>query len=333
MNQYTGDTHLFSLLEEKRGIVHATDAARERDYDMKKRISVIGDSISTFEGFIPTINRCFYYPGNASMTGVPTVADTWWMRTIDALDAEFLANASYSGSMVEGIGFPAGESPERARQVLGSGDEMPDDILVFYGINDYGWGGAVAQAEGRATNVPVWFDLLGYPEGVAGVAPEDAVSLFEQAYERMLANLHEVVPSSSIHCITLLPGRVKGHRKADFCYALRGDSLDEYNEAIAHAAAAQGCDVVDIRAFGYDYQASDGTHPDDVGMQQIAAMVVAAMKGLATPLQLAGGHFDTDVLFPDHMRSDRFCFKPNCIGCEFATDTGNKWSLVCNKLN
>lgn len=299
---------------------------------MTRTFSIIGDSISTFEGRIPTINRCFYYEGNAAMTGVGNADDTWWMRTIDALDGSFLANASYSGSMVEGFGFPAGSCPERAAQVLGPNGESPDDILIFYGINDYGWGGAVAQAQGRGTNVPVWFDLLGYPEGVAGVAPDDAVELFEQAYSQMLANLREVAPNARVHCISLVPGRMASHDKPDFCYSLRGKTLDEYNDAIKRAALSHGCEFVDIRAFGYDYRASDGTHPDAIGMQQLAAMVVAGIKGLDSPGQLDPSRFDAAALFPEQMRSEMFCTEPNCIGCEFAESTGNKWSLVCNRL-
>ncbi len=297
---------------------------------MPRLISVIGDSISTFEGAIPTINRCFYYKGNASLTGVDAPADTWWMRAIDALGGELLANASYSGSMVEGSGFPAGSSPERAAQVLGPNGEVPDDILVFYGINDYGWGGAIAQAQGRGTNVPVWLDLLGYPEGVAGIAPDDAVDLFEADFEKMLSNLREVAPDAHIHCISLVPGRIANHDKPDFCYSLRGKTLDEYNDAIARAARSQNCEFVDIRAFAYDYSSSDGTHPDAIGMQQLAAMVVAGIEGLESLEELDPAQFDVASLFPDRMRSDRLCSKSNCIGCEYATSTGNKWSLVCN---
>ncbi len=299
---------------------------------MPRLISVIGDSISTFEGAIPTINRCFYYKGNASLTGVDAPADTWWMRAIDALGGELLANASYSGSMVEGSGFPAGSCMERAAQVLGANGEVPDSILIFYGINDYGWGGAVAQAQGRGTNVPVWFDLLGYPESEAGLAPDNAVELFEQAYSQMLSHLRDVAPNASIYCISLLPGRMAVHDKPDFCYSLRGKTLDEYNDAIARAARSQNCEFVDIRAFAYDYSSSDGTHPDAIGMQQLAAMVVAGIEGLDSPMQLDPARFDAATLFPECMRSERFCMKSDCIGCEFAENTGNKWSLVCNRM-
>lgn len=188
----------------------------------------------------------------------------------------------------------------------------------------------MAQAQGRGTNVPVWFDLLGYPEFEAGLAPDNAVELFEQAYSQTLSHLRDVAPNASIYCISLLPGRMAVHDKPDFCYSLRGKTLDEYNDAIARAARSQNCEFVDIRAFAYDYSSSDGTHPDAIGMQQLAAMVVAGIEGLESLEELDPAQFDVASLFPDRMRSDRLCFKSNCIGCEYATSTGNKWSLVCN---
>ena len=58
---------------------------------------------------------------------------------------------------------------------------------------------------------------------------------------------------------------------------MRGRHLDEYNAAIRDAAAAEGCRVADVRAFGRDYDSLEGTH-SRMGMRQFASMVVRAMK-------------------------------------------------------
>ena len=63
------------------------------------------------------------------------------MKVIERLGAGF-ANASFSGSMVEGDGFPAACSARRIGQVAGPAGESPDEILVFVGTNDYGWEGS-----------------------------------------------------------------------------------------------------------------------------------------------------------------------------------------------
>lgn len=75
-----------------------------------------------------------------------------------------------------------------------------------------------------------------------------------------------------MYCITLLPGRTHGVDHPEFCYRLRGSHLDEYNAAIRDAAAAEGCRVADVRAFGRDYDSLEGTHPTNLGMRQFASM-------------------------------------------------------------
>ncbi len=287
---------------------------------MMKRISVFGDSISTFEGVTAAGNRCYYDSVDTNGTGVAQPQDTWWMQVIDALGGELCANGSFSGSMVEGAAFPAGCSQERARQILGPQGEAPDLVLVFIGINDYGWGGAEAQARGGSEAAPSGFEEVeeGY---IPGVAPAGALQGFAQAYGEMLENIQAQAPGAEVWCLTLLPGRLKGSSGSSFCYRLRGIDLSEYNEAIRSAAQAKGCQVADIAAFSLDYEASDGTHPTLQGMEQIAALTTAAITG--RPLEAD--------LFPGSLASQDLCREPSCIGCPHARSTGVKWSCVCER--
>ena len=94
----------------------------------------------------------------------------------------------------------------------------------------------------------------------------------------MLRNIRTAAPKAAVYCITLLPGRTHGVDHPEFCYRLRGRHLDEYNAAIRDAAAAEGCRVADVRAFGRDYDSLEGTHPTNLGMRQFASMVVRAMQ-------------------------------------------------------
>lgn len=286
---------------------------------MTKLISITGDSISTFEGITPPENSCYYSKDIADVTGIHSAEDTWWMQVIEALGGQLLSNGAFSSSMVEGISFPAGSSMQRARQILGPNGEVPDIVIVFAGINDYGWGGALAQAKGRSSFKPVELDLSTVEPAEPELAPEDALTLFADAYIQMLTNLKSVAPNAQIVCMTLIPGRVKDTPHSTFCYSLRGIDIDAYNDAIKHAAHACGCDVADIRAIGSDYQSVDGTHPDEVGMAQIADMVLAAMGEIPVSPRAS------------ELSSDRYCFKPNCIGCEYADSTDSKWSCVCLK--
>ena len=150
----------------------------------------------------------------------------------------------------------------------------------------------------------------------------------------MLARMRKACPRARIWCLTLLPGREPGTGHAAFAYRLRGIDLDDYNEVIRTVAAANGCLVADVRAAGFDYEASDGTHPTERGMEQLAALVVAAMEsggtaaGQAVPSEVFAG-LPAD-LFPDEMRSERRCERETCFGCEFARGTGAVWSCVCD---
>lgn len=283
-----------------------------------KTFSIMGDSISTFEGCVPDGYTLFYNDERLERSGVLRPEDTWWSHTVRALGGTVLADSAWSGSMVEGAGFPAASSPERAAALLGRDGQEPDAVLVFIGINDYGWGGA---------------------------APADAVERFGAAYRTMLRNIRTAAPKAAVYCITLLPGRTHGVDHPEFCYRLRGRHLDEYNAAIRDAAAAEGCRVADVRAFGRDYDSLEGTHPTNLGMRQFASMVVRAMQladsaGVETPTTEG----ITAVAQPDAAnpaldlrdfcgapKSAQLCDSPTCIGCPHAANTGNQWLCRCLK--
>lgn len=273
---------------------------------------------------VPEGNLVYYQGELLASTGVEEVDDTWWAQLIARLGGRLLSNASFSGSMVEGAGFPASSSPERIAQLAGPNGEAPDVVVVFMGTNDYGWGGALAQAAGRSQAAPRCLDFSLVPEAEAGQAPSDALSLFARAYELMLSRLRDAYPGAELWCLTLPPGRELGKGHPAFAYSLRGVELDAYNEAIANAARANGCRLADVRGFGFDYEASDGTHPTKRGMRQLAEMAFAAMTG-ARPEELS------PELFPDQMRSRRWCEEPSCVGCVHARGAGNRWWCVCDK--
>lgn len=299
----------------------------------RRKVSVFGDSISTYVGAIPEGNRLFYDANMLRTAGIGSIGETWWAQVIKTLGSELCQDAAFSGGMVEGAGFPAGQDASRAAQVADSDtNETPDDILILLGINDYGWGGAAAQAAGRSQATPKCLDLATIPEAVAGQAPDDAVEKFEAAYFETIRQLHQAAPDATLWCITLLPAYVREQPELQFCYQLRGFALDTYNDAI-RAAAAQakrnGIDarVADVYALRRAYESIDGTHPTKLGMQQLANMVVTSMvtEGACTHQIDA----NNDELLGKPIT--RECFKPTCIGCKFARDTGNTWSCVCER--
>lgn len=294
-------------------------------------ISILGDSISTFQGCNPDGFDVFYEGERCAATGVRRREDTWWQLTIDALGGELLSNGSFSGSMVEGAGFPAASSAERV-QALGLDGKSPDIVIVFIGINDYGWGGASNQAMGGGRALPAAAPAC--EPGIAGRAAADAQERFSQAYGVMLYQVRSLYPHAQVWCCTLCPGRLAGSAAPTFIRRLRGIDVARYDEAVRIQAAAHGCKTIDLAAFGRDYEALDGTHPTALGMRQIAAMVLESMRrqGFEKALDSDKGALSLETVFEDDgLRAQDFCDRPDCLGCVHARSTGNAWSLVCEK--
>ena len=112
----------------------------------KKRVSVIGDSISTFKGFIPG-NYSAHYPATDGSLTLPS--ETYWWRLIyDHLqDAELDVNIAFSGSTVTNTteenflkrytseAWWHNSFSERFAACGGCGN--PDIILIHGGTNDW----------------------------------------------------------------------------------------------------------------------------------------------------------------------------------------------------
>ena len=288
-------------------------------------VSILGDSISTFDGCNPDGFRVYYTGERCEETGVRVPADTWWSQVIERLDGQLLANGSFSGSLVEGAGFPAGSSQPRI-DALASDGVQPDVVIVFMGINDYGWGGAAAQAAGRGNALPAELDLDAIEPRTASIAAPDAVERFRDAYHLLTQRLRAAYPQAAVWCCTLCPGRVAGSSRPTFASNLRGAPFAGYNDAIRDAARAHGCRVADVAAFGFDYEALDGTHPTACGMRQLASMIATAIEdGASDPRRLPA------ALFEESLRSVELCPGASCIGCAHAKNTGNSWFLVCER--
>lgn len=132
-----------------------------------KKISIIGDSISTYEEYVPEGYKTFYpYP----TADVSDVNLTWWMKAINKLGGKLFINNSYSGSCVSTGGSSASQSMERLSKLVVNG-ETPDVIIIYMGSND--------------CHVPY------------------TVNSFKSAYKKMLTNLKQICPNSEIVLCTL----------------------------------------------------------------------------------------------------------------------------------
>lgn len=98
-----------------------------------RRISVIGDSISSFDGYIPE-GYVAYYPTTTCRTF--NVRDMYWYRlAYDKMsDAILDVNIAYSGSLVT---YNGNENNFPRRYIARKGMGTPDVIVLFGGTNDF----------------------------------------------------------------------------------------------------------------------------------------------------------------------------------------------------
>ncbi|MBQ8359863.1 MAG: hypothetical protein IJX37_08200 [Oscillospiraceae bacterium] len=99
---------------------------------------ILGDSYSTFEGYIPEGNAC-YYPRPEAVDDVLQVEQTWWHRLMTRNNMRLLVNDSFSGATicthVRETQTKIAAFTERAKRSF-SGDIQPNYIFVFGGTND-----------------------------------------------------------------------------------------------------------------------------------------------------------------------------------------------------
>lgn len=100
-----------------------------------KKLAILGDSISTFEGYLTPPSNLSYYPdGDGSMfCDVKTVGKTWWHQLCSKTGMTMICNNSYSGSTLSNQ-YQCRTTDAVIRQLGTNG--MPDVIIVFAGTND-----------------------------------------------------------------------------------------------------------------------------------------------------------------------------------------------------
>jgi lysophospholipase L1-like esterase len=202
-------------------------------------ISILGDSISTYDGYsnngdiIPSLslNKCFYrhpFP----------LEKTYWSILCQTLGFELLVNNSYSGGNLSGRDDPTSGLARSA--FLARDGITPDLIILFMGTNDLG----------------------------RGIDSD----IFVKDYKETLSNLNRLFPDAKICCVTV-PDRdpVLKPRAELFNLGIRSAALD--------AEACFIADLFNSRLNNdfYYMNTLDGLHPDEDGMKIIAEIICTAI--------------------------------------------------------
>lgn len=105
----------------------------------KPSVSILGDSYSTFEGYLtPDTMDIWYFEGaqDARRTDVKSVSETWWMQLIKKKNWKLEVNNSWSGSTICYTGYRDEDYSRRSFITRVPALGSPDIILIFGGTND-----------------------------------------------------------------------------------------------------------------------------------------------------------------------------------------------------
>ena len=204
----------------------------------KKAVSILGDSYSTFEGYVtPDTNEMWYYAqANSSSTDVADVSQTWWHQLITRQGWKFCVNNSYSGSTISYHGYSANDYSKRSFLTRMNNLGSPDIIFIFGATND-SWAGA--------------------PVG-------------EYQYENLSkANFWTFRPAMA----RMLEWMTRRYVGTDIYFLLNDGLRDEINESVRTICQHYGVKCIEL----HDIDKKSG-HPSVKGMKQIADQIVEALK-------------------------------------------------------
>lgn len=101
---------------------------------------ILGDSYSTFDGYIPEGNASWYFTFPNGDCDVVDVSQTWWKQFAEETGYELLRNESWSGSTICNTGYGGEDCSTwsfiaRMERLFEDGNQ-PDLILIFGATND-----------------------------------------------------------------------------------------------------------------------------------------------------------------------------------------------------
>lgn len=233
-------------------------------------ISILGDSISTYDGWIPEGFHVFY-PLSGDLTDV---SQTWWKSLVDETGMELCANNSSSGSTCIGdslrIDDPgSGCSDGRLSFLAGSQGRLPDVIVVYMGTNDLLKGIPIGDNDGTK------------------LVEEGDIENFSDAYCMILDKLASYYPTAQIFCCSLAPVGDWGTDQPFVVFENHlGLTAEDYSNQIRVIADNKGAAVVDLYNCGIEIDnlqemTTDGTHLTPTGMECVKNAVLDALtKGV-----------------------------------------------------
>lgn len=205
-----------------------------------KSISILGDSYSTFQGYLqPDTNAVWYWDNVEAMnTDVHHVRETWWHQFIKKNGYRLCVNNSFSGSTIcysgyKTVGSDFTDYSDRAFVTRLDKLGCPDIIFVFGGTNDSWAGSPIGEYK------------------YSGWTREDLFS-FRPAMACLLEKMIDRYPNVKIY------------------FLLNDDLRDEIDESVKTICSHYEVDLIEL----VDIHKING-HPSVKGMRQICEQIEA----------------------------------------------------------
>ncbi len=147
----------------KKLIILATIFVMTIAANAQTKVTIFGDSYSTFEGYLtPSSNESWYFtedsPYRDKKNDVCKVEQTWWYQVIDKMGWKLEKNNSYSGSTVGYYGYQQENYQPRSFNTRVSDLGEPDIILSCCNTNDSWTGEKVGEYKyGNWTENDMWY--------------------------------------------------------------------------------------------------------------------------------------------------------------------------------
>ncbi len=255
-----------------------------------KKLSILGDSISTYTGWSNSTAVNNTLGQNAvwynSPSRLSSVDDTWWKQTADLLGMEILVNNAWSGSSVTNVRAAHGISSYGWNTRPGNlhdntlsdnpgGERIDPDIIVIYmGTNDLMDGVSCGGVPDDAFFTRIEAD---------GFVPSEKTN-FEEACALMVYKVCRNYPDADVFLFnnpTMRTGNAA--------------SREAYNAVFDAVAARYGCTVVDLYSSpisNHSVYTQDGIHPNEAGMDVMTEVFTNAL------IEHYVNHAHTEVIDP-----------------------------------
>lgn len=228
-----------------------------------KKISILGDSFSAYDGDIPSGNTPYYYGDNA---GVDNKYKMWYYQLInnngaikDTIQANSGSNVSYIRNQEKAL------SNTNMCENLGN----PDIIIIMGGTNDFSHTPALLGDFNGSTEFP------------------STNTNFSDAYALMLSRIVSTYPNATVFCcgIPLFVRTNLNKAQCEVNTETNGEhkTIYDYSEKIRQIATIMNCQYIDLNECGFNREnyydtycednSSNSTHPNAKGQEVLYKVI------------------------------------------------------------